>query len=76
MGDGPFAENLFGPPSDLTVLARNNGGAFPAQYVTDVVDGHARSDAFSAAMPEFAQTLGGEELRLGPLVDYVESLQR
>lgn len=76
LGDGPFADKLLKPPSDLTVLARNNGGAFPGQYVTDIIDGHTRSEAFSGAMPEFAQTLGGEELQLGPLVDYLASLQR
>ena len=76
MGDGPFADKLLSPPSDLTVLAERNGGTFPAQYVNDIVDGHGRGDHFSGAMPEFAQTLGGEELKLGPLVDYLETLQQ
>ncbi|MEP2533447.1 cytochrome c [Shimia sp.] len=76
LGDGTFADKLITPPSDLTALARNNAGAFPALYVTDVIDGYARSDHFSGAMPEFGPALGGEELRLGPLVDYIESLQR
>ena len=76
MGDGRFADRLIIPPSDLTVLSRNNNGAYPALYVTEVVDGHRREKGFSGAMPEFGPTLGGEELKLGPLVDYLETLQR
>ncbi|SFM52660.1 Cytochrome C oxidase, cbb3-type, subunit III [Shimia aestuarii] len=76
LGDGPFADKLLKPPTDLTVLARNNGGTFPAMYVTEIIDGHSRSEDFSGAMPEFGPGLGGEELQLGPLVDYLETLQR
>ncbi|MCC7413548.1 MAG: c-type cytochrome [Gammaproteobacteria bacterium] len=38
-GDGTFAKLLTVRPSDLTVLARNNGGAFPFDRVYDVIDG-------------------------------------
>ena len=38
-GDGHFREYLNRAPADLTVLARNNGGVFPAQRVFDAIDG-------------------------------------
>ncbi|MFO0232300.1 MAG: hypothetical protein ACK51M_04450 [Burkholderiales bacterium] len=38
-GDGHFREFLNRPPADLTVLARNNGGVFPAQRVMQAIDG-------------------------------------
>lgn len=38
-GDGHFREYLNRAPADLTVLARNNGGVFPAQRVFDSIDG-------------------------------------
>ncbi len=88
-GDGPFAENLFMPPSDLTVLSENNGGTFPRNYVISTMDGYARGEHFSGAMPEFGVKLLGEDVILEtgegvvtptpqPLValaNYLESLQ-
>ena len=38
-GDGHFREYLNRAPADLTGLARNNGGVFPAQRVFDAIDG-------------------------------------
>ena len=38
-GDGHFREYLNRAPADLTTLARNNGGVFPAQRVFDAIDG-------------------------------------
>jgi len=38
-GDGPMAQYLVSKPSDLTVLAKNNGGVFPVQQVYEVIDG-------------------------------------
>lgn len=38
-GDGHFREFLNRTPADLTVLARSNGGVFPAQRVFDAIDG-------------------------------------
>ena len=38
-GDGSLAEMLSEPPTDLTALARNNGGVFPVDPVTALVDG-------------------------------------
>jgi mono/diheme cytochrome c family protein len=38
-GDGVFGQALKVAPPDLTLLARNNGGAFPAERVSGVIDG-------------------------------------
>jgi mono/diheme cytochrome c family protein len=38
-GDGPYSLHLNKASSDLTVLARNNGGVFPYQRLYEVVDG-------------------------------------
>jgi mono/diheme cytochrome c family protein len=38
-GDGVFTQVLKVPPPDLTVLARKNGGVFPAERISRVIDG-------------------------------------
>lgn len=38
-GDGPKARTLSTMPADLTRLAANNGGVFPARAIYDVIDG-------------------------------------
>ncbi len=38
-GDGVFAQALKAAPPDLTLLARNNGGAFPAERISGIIDG-------------------------------------
>lgn len=38
-GDGPVAAALKKKPANLTLLARNNGGVFPAPEVSDFIDG-------------------------------------
>lgn len=38
-GDGPFKPYLTRIPSDLSILAKANGGVFPYQTVYEVVDG-------------------------------------
>jgi mono/diheme cytochrome c family protein len=38
-GKAPFAEAMQLPVSDLTALARRNGGVFPVARVYDVIDG-------------------------------------
>jgi len=40
-GDGPVARDLKIRPSDLTVLAKANGGVFPAGQVHRAIDGRA-----------------------------------
>jgi mono/diheme cytochrome c family protein len=38
-GNGPLANLLKKAPSDLTLLAKNNGGVFPVSRLYDVIDG-------------------------------------
>jgi mono/diheme cytochrome c family protein len=38
-GDGPMAARLKERPTDLTRLARDNGGVFPTQHIYEVIDG-------------------------------------
>ena len=38
-GDGAAAAMLSKPPADLTLLAKNNGGKFPLNYVYSTIDG-------------------------------------
>ncbi len=38
-GKGPVANQLKSPPSDLTLLAKKNGGVFPINAVYEIVDG-------------------------------------
>jgi mono/diheme cytochrome c family protein len=42
-GDGVLAKHLTTAPSDLTLLTRRNGGVFPAQRVSDTIDGRSSS---------------------------------
>ncbi len=41
-GDGMVAGALKVKPTDLTVLSKNNGGVFPIEHVTQVIDGRAQ----------------------------------
>jgi mono/diheme cytochrome c family protein len=38
-GSGPLRDQLKVPPPDLTVLARNNNGTFPATALYETIDG-------------------------------------
>lgn len=38
-GDGPIAPEMKSKVPDLTVLAKNNGGVFPAARVYEIIDG-------------------------------------
>ena len=83
-GDGPYADKLRRKPSDLTALARKNGGAFPETLVYRIVDGREMlgfhgstdmpiwGDRFSSGGSNEAEA----EARIDALVRYVESLQR
>lgn len=43
-GDGPLAPYLVTPPSDLTRLARRNGGVFPRDQLVTMIDGRSAVD--------------------------------
>lgn len=40
-GDGPLRPFLIKPPTDLTALAKRNGGTFPTRDVMEIIDGRA-----------------------------------
>src|SRR5579863_4817449 len=44
-GDGPAASELKVPPEDLTQLAKNNSGKFPADHVRAILDFGAKAPA-------------------------------
>jgi mono/diheme cytochrome c family protein len=79
-GDGPVAKALSRPPADLTRLAADNGGTFPAERIIQVIDG--RHDVAAHGTREMP--VWGKALRFGPsivrtrvraIVDYVSTLQ-
>ena len=51
-GDGPLSRMLTPKPTDLTTMAKRNGGVFPAQRAYDIIDGRLEVEAHgSRAMP-------------------------
>ena len=84
-GAGPAAPALKTPPTDLTTLARKNGGKFPSSRFGAVLTGKAEVLAHgSAEMPVWGRifwTMSGRhegevQLRVSNLDDYVQSLQQ
>jgi mono/diheme cytochrome c family protein len=84
-GNGPAARSLRKPPSDLTTLAKRHGGAFPEDYVTNVLRfGLGLSTHGSSEMPVWGPIF--QELehyneaavrqRIKNLCEYFESIQR
>lgn len=83
-GNGPSVGALKVAPSDLTLLAKRNGGAFPAERVKNIVGGWANlavhgsrempiwGDLFLAKNP-LDQQVAAE--RFKNLVAYLESVQ-
>jgi mono/diheme cytochrome c family protein len=88
-GDGMVASVLKTPPTDLTGLARTNGGELPSERVFQVIDGREDVAAHgSREMPVWGNAFrspdgeGGEEeeaairTRIQDLVDYLTSIQK
>lgn len=83
-GDGPAASELKVPPVDLTQLAKNNNGKFPADHVRAILDFGANAPAHGTNdMPVWGQLFRALDqhdqvkvnLRIQNLVDYVKTLQ-
>lgn len=63
-GDGPFAGLLRAKPADLTTIAARRGGQFPAEELTQMVDGRLVPPAHGTReMPVWGRWLGES---LGP----------
>ena len=83
-GQGPVASALKTPPSDLTVLSRNNHGKFPDTHIVSVLEyGTDIRSHGSAEMPVWGPILGKmnqtntqeRALRVSNLSRYLETMQ-
>jgi len=82
-GNGPAAAALKIPPANLTLLAQHNGGTFPTEHVSGVLQGAAFPAHGSKDMPIWGPVLsavsnGAQEshLRVYNLTEYIKSLQK
>ncbi len=80
-GNGPLAEVLTVPPSDLTRIANNSAGEFPAERLYQIIDGrfeilpHGRRE-----MPLWGDLFEGQDgdepsARVRELVEFLKSIQ-
>lgn len=83
-GGGPAASAMKTPPTDLTVLAKNGGGKFPASHVAAVIRGQATTASHGSQDmpvwgPLFSSISQGHDAqvqqRISNLVAYIETLQ-
>ena len=82
-GDGPAAEALKKRPSDLTQLARKNGGSFPELQVInyikgeDVVAAHGSRDmpVWGTIFSQMSSNQDLVQVRTYALLKYIERLQ-
>ena len=83
-GDGPVASVLDTSPSDLTVIAKHNGGVFPATPVRAIIAGDQVVKAHGTREmpiwgPIFHQVERDQDfgnVRLQNVTSYVESIQQ
>lgn len=83
-GNGPAASAMKVPPTNLTVLAKNNGGKYPAAHIATVIRGQAATPSHGSQDmpiwgPLFSSISQGHEAqvqqRITNLVTYIEGLQ-
>ena len=83
-GNGPAAEALKVAPSDLTMLAKKNGGRYPSDHVRSAIQGDLRLAAHgSKEMPVWGELFwrmsqghsSEVQLRVSNLNQYIESMQ-
>jgi mono/diheme cytochrome c family protein len=83
-GGGPAASALKTPPSDLTLLSKNNGGKYPALKVTAAIHGDSALPAHgSKEMPVWGTLFGSlssghqseVQQRVVNLTHYIEAIQ-
>jgi mono/diheme cytochrome c family protein len=79
-GDGPFAKQLTTRPSDLTLLAKNNGGVLP-DNILEKIDGRKDVEAHGPRdMPVWGNRpvrAGdfGQKTRMEALINYLSRIQ-
>lgn len=86
-GDGAMRSYLTKPPSDLTLLAKLNGGVFPSQRVGEWIDGRTSvviGSHGAREMPVWGQIYRAEDTgpkdlnarnRITALLDYLSRIQ-
>jgi mono/diheme cytochrome c family protein len=84
-GDGAIASYLRKPPPDLTLIAKRNGGTFPAEQVFQIVDGRKPVKGHGGGdMPVWGDAFsrsaeGGDpdavKQKIEALVKHLESIQ-
>jgi len=83
-GGGPAASALKVPPTNLTLLSKNNGGKYPALKVSSAIRGESAVPAHgSKEMPIWGSLFwtmshgheGEVQQRVANLTQYIESLQ-
>ena len=86
-GDGAVRKHLVKAPSDLTTLARRNGGSFPRERVRETIDGRSVAEIGphgTREMPIWGQvyrTQGGQAAdfpvrnRMDALVEFLARIQ-
>ena len=83
-GNGPAADALKTPPSDLTQLSKKSGGKYPAPKVASAIRGDSGIGAHGNKEmpvwgPLFRDISGGHEAevdqRIANLVSYIKTLQ-
>ncbi len=84
-GDGPLAEVLIKKPSDLTLIAKNNLGVYPADLVFAMISGQKgvighQSFQMPRFWQRFQQTEGERgfdkpDVRIKAIVDYLATIQ-
>lgn len=89
-GEGPIRTRLSVPAPDLTLLTRRNGGTFPTERVTEIINGGAAVSSHGGQMPawgliflkDFEEYASGAQdnqalvrRRIGDLVAYLQTIQ-
>jgi mono/diheme cytochrome c family protein len=74
-GGGPMAKQLIKPPSNLTVIAKNNNGKYPFWRVYSIIAGKTEVPGHETfQMPEFWKRFAGAEYDFGFLPAHVRVL--
>ena len=84
MGNGPLSDELIKKPTDLTVLAKENGGSFPETMVYQIIDGRRVILSHGTReMPIWGKrfkTIDGNEQaidsRISKIIEYIENIQQ
>lgn len=72
-GDGVFGQALKVAPPDLTLLAKNNGGIFPAERVSGVIDGRIEISSHGPRdMPIWGERYAADAAKHFPEIPYAQ----